>query len=98
MRGGLAFCGDFALIGLSKPREKTFSGLQLDDELNKRDVDARCGIIVVDLRTGDLVHSLTIEGIVTELFDVITLPNTLAPSAIGIVSDEIRRMLSIPPD
>ena len=94
---GLAFCGDFALIGLSKPRNKTFSGLALDDALKAHDVDARCAIIVVDLRTGDLVHSLKIGGLITELFDVVTLPGIQRPSAIGIVSDEIRRMISVPP-
>ena len=94
---GLAFTGDYALVGLSKPREKTFTGLALDDSLLRHDAEPRCGIIVIDLRSGDLVHSLNIEGIVGELFDVATLVNSIRPSAIGIVSDEIRRIISIPP-
>ena len=41
---GLSIVGDYALIGLSLPRDnKTFSGLPLDDALNARDVSARCG-------------------------------------------------------
>lgn len=94
---GLTFHGDFALIGLSKPRNKTFSGLALDDALKANDSDARCAIIVIDLRTGDQVHSLRIEGIVSELFDVVALPGVQRPCAIGTVSDEIRRVLSVPP-
>lgn len=95
---GLNFIGNFALIGLSKSRNKSFTGLSLDDELKKRDGQSRCGIIVVDLRSGDIVHSLNIEGVVDEIYDVVALPGVSRPSAIGTVSDEIRRIISIPPD
>ena len=94
---GLNFIGDFALIGLSKSRSKSFTGLSLDDELKKRDGQSRCGLIVVDLRSGDLVHSLNIEGVVEEIYDVVALPGVMRPCAIGTVSDEIRRIISIPP-
>jgi len=93
---GVAFQGDYALLGTSKPRHnKTFSGLPLDDALVRRNVDARCGIQVVDLRSGDAVHWIRFEGLVDELYDVITLPGVRNPSLIGFVSDEIRRLISI---
>ena len=93
---GVAFHGDYALLGTSKPRHnKTFSGLPLDDALAQRNVEARCGIQVVDLRTGDAVHWIRFEGLVDELYDVITLPGVRNPSLIGFVSDEIRRLISI---
>jgi uncharacterized protein (TIGR03032 family) len=93
---GVAFHGDYALLGTSKPRHnKTFSGLPLDDALARRNVEARCGIQVVDLRSGDAVHWLRFEGLVEELYDVITLPGVRNPSLIGFVSDEIRRLISI---
>lgn len=94
---GLAFIGDFALIGLSKARGQSFSGLALDDALKQHDAEARCGIIVVNLRTGDLVHSLTVIGVIDELFDVAILPDVVRPAAIGLVNDEIRRLISVPP-
>jgi uncharacterized protein (TIGR03032 family) len=94
---GLSFTGDFALIGLSKPRGQSFSGLALDDALKQHDAEARCGIIVVNLRTGDLVHSLSVTGVIDELFDVVTLPSIRRPAAVGLVNDDIRRMISIPP-
>jgi len=93
---GLSFHGDFALVGLSKPREnKTFSGLALDDHLKSRNAEARCGIQVIDLRSGDIVHWLRIEGVVEELYDVVTLPRVRRPMALGFKTDEIRRVLSI---
>jgi uncharacterized protein (TIGR03032 family) len=95
---GVAFHGDYALLGTSKPRHnKTFSGLPLDDALAQRNVEARCGIQVVDLRSGDAVHWIRFEGLVDELYDVITLPGVRNPSLIGFVSDEIRRLISIEP-
>jgi len=90
---GLAFHGDFAIVGLSKPREnKTFMGLELDDRLASQGVKPRCGLYVIDLRTGDIVHNLRVEGIVEELYDVAVLPEVRRPMAIGFRSDEIRRV------
>lgn len=93
---GLAFQGDFALVGISKPREnRTFSGLPLDNKLQEKDAEARCGILAIDLRSGDIVHSLRIEGVVTELYDVAVLPGVKQPMAIGFQSDEIRRVVTM---
>lgn len=46
------FAGSGALVGLSLPRDGTFSGRRLDDELQRRDADPRCGVQVIDLRKG----------------------------------------------
>lgn len=92
---GLSFIGDYAIAGLSLPRNKTFSGLALDTNLAERDVEPRCGLVVIDLNTGDLVHWLRIEGIINELYDVVVLPGARRPSALGFRTDEIRRVLSV---
>lgn len=93
---GLAFHGRFAVIGLSLAREnKTFQGLPLDDALARRGAEARCGLLVVDLRTGDVVHWLRFGGMVRELYDVVTLPGVRRPTALGLVTDEIRRTITI---
>lgn len=93
---GLAFTGDFAIVGLSRPRHnKTFSGLALDEHLRTKEAEARCGLLVIDLRTGDIVHSLRIEGVVEELYDVQVLPGVRRPMAIGFRTDEIRRIITM---
>ena len=93
---GLAFIGNFAVVGLSKPREnKTFSGLALDDRLREKNIEARCQLQVIDLKRGDVVHSLRIEGVVSELYDVVVLPGVRRPTALGFKTDEIRRVISI---
>ncbi len=93
---GLSFHGDFALIGLSRPRNnKTFGGLALDDNLKSRNAEARCGIQIIDLRTGDVAHWLRMEGVVEELYDVVALPNVRRSMALGFKTDEIRRVLSV---
>jgi uncharacterized protein (TIGR03032 family) len=95
---GMTFVGDrFAVIGLSKPRNsKTFSGLPLDDNLATRKVSARCGLLIVDLQSGDITDWVRIESnIVDELYDVVALPGARRPSLIGFQSDEIRRVLRV---
>jgi uncharacterized protein (TIGR03032 family) len=96
---GLVFVGEFAVIGLSLPRHnRSFSGLALDDALSRRGAAPRCGLLVVDLRTGDAVHSLRLEGAIHELYDVAAMPAVARPMALGFRSDEIRRMITIAPD
>jgi len=93
---GLSFVGDFALVGLSRPRhEKTFGGLPLDENLAQRGVDARCGIHVIDLRTGDIAYWLRIEGAVEELYDVVTLDGVRNPAVLPLESDELRKTVTV---
>jgi uncharacterized protein (TIGR03032 family) len=95
---GLAFAGDYAVVGLSRARKnRTFTGLPLDEELQARGAEARCGLLVIDLKSGDTVHWVRIEGVVEELYDVVALPGVRRPMALGFKTDEIRRMLSVGP-
>ena len=95
---GLSFAGNFAVIGLSRPRKDgSFSGLQLDEELKKRDATAHCGLQVIDLRTGDAVHWLRFSGVIEELYDVAIMPGIIRPMTIGLLTDEIRRIIRLPP-
>jgi len=90
---GLAFSRHYAIVGLSKPREKTFTGLPLDDELAKRQAVPQCGLQVIDLKTGDIVHWVKLEGSVSELYDVVVLPMVQKPMALGFKTDEIQRTI-----
>ena len=91
---GLAFVGDHAVIGVSRPREnRTFDGLALNERLEREGVGPLCHLAVVNLVTGDVEHRLIIEGVVEELYDVAVLPGVIRPSVIGFRSDEIRRTI-----
>ena len=93
---GLAFINGFAIMGMSKCREnRTFSGLDLDDNLTKRKVEARCGVFVVDLSTGDLVQWVRLEGAVFEMYDVAVIPGVVRPMTLGLRQEVIPRTISI---
>jgi len=93
---GMAIVGPYAIVGLSTCREnRTFSGLPLDANLDKRDAEPRCGLQVIDLRTGESPHWVRLGGILKELYDVVALPGVVRPMALGFKTDEIRRMLRL---
>jgi uncharacterized protein (TIGR03032 family) len=93
---GVSFHKNYAVVGLSRPRNnKTFSGLALDERLAAEGVSARSGLLVIDLTTGAIVHALYAEGFVTELYDVVVLPEVIRPSMIGFQNDQIKRLLSL---
>ena len=93
---GLTFSGDYAVVGLSQCREnRSFQGLALDDNLKSHDAEPQSGICVIDLKSGDLVHWLWLQGVVRELYDVIVLPGVRRPTVVGFKTDEIRRTITI---
>jgi uncharacterized protein (TIGR03032 family) len=87
---GLAFCGDYAVIGVSGCRSnRTFQGLHLERTLRDKTAEARCGLQIVELATGAVAHSVRIEGVIHELYDVAVLPGVRRPKAMGFLSDEV---------
>jgi uncharacterized protein (TIGR03032 family) len=88
---GLTFVGNYAVVGLSKPRrEKAFAGLPLESHMNQRNVSPQCGLQVIDLQSGTEVHWLRLEGTVEELYDVVVLPGVMRPKVLGFKTEEIR--------
>ena len=93
---GLAFIGRYAVIGLSRPRHsQTFAGLALDDRLSENDAVARCGMLIVDIDSGNAVEWVRFEHTIDELYDVAVLPRVRAAEAIGFKSDDIKREITV---
>ena len=68
---GLAFHEDYAIIGLSQARHNgKFSGLDLGESLDQRSESAICGLMVVNIETHKICHSLEFDAPIAELFDV----------------------------
>jgi uncharacterized protein (TIGR03032 family) len=96
---GLAFVGDYAIVGLSRPRrDGTFSGLKLDENLRERDAEPRSGLHIINLNTGDVEEWLRFEGDVQELYDVVVLQGARRPMLLGFQTDDIQRTYSIEDD
>jgi uncharacterized protein (TIGR03032 family) len=75
---GLAIHGGYAFVGLSKPRP-TLEGVPI---VARRD-ELRCGVWVVDLRTGGIAAHLEFCTGVEEIFDVQVLPGIVFPFVSG---------------
>jgi uncharacterized protein (TIGR03032 family) len=93
---GLACFGPFAFVGLSRIRETTvFGGIPIAE---RRD-QLKCGVTVVDLRTGKSIASLTFASGVEEIFAVEILPGARCPvlSAPNPTGDGAETMWLVPP-
>ncbi|MGF1532492.1 MAG: TIGR03032 family protein [Bernardetiaceae bacterium] len=95
---GLAFHDKYAIVGLSGPRhDKTFGGLPLEERLKQKDALPKCGLMVIDIESGDIVHWYHFEGgLITELFDVQVIEQSICPSVLGFKTTEINRTISFP--
>jgi uncharacterized protein (TIGR03032 family) len=83
---GIAFVGQHAVVALSRlrPDKNGLIGqINLGQRLEAEGHYQRCGLLVFDLNTGKLAHWLSIEGQVTELYDVAFLPGIHRPYTPG---------------
>jgi ribosomal protein S18 acetylase RimI-like enzyme len=58
--------------------------------------EAQCGLMLIDLNTGNILHWLHIDGVVEELFDVVVLLGVMQPTAIGLQNEDIERLVTFP--
>jgi uncharacterized protein (TIGR03032 family) len=90
---GLDFCGPYAFVGLSQVRETAvFAGLPLTERSEER----KCGVWVVDLRSGATAAFLQFEGAVQEIFGVQVVPQVRFPELL--VDDPLLASTYILPD
>ena len=96
---GLCFSGNYAIVGISLPRhDPTFQGLAVQENLQEANVSARCGLLIIDITSGDIVQWMRFEDPIRELYDVIVLPEVIRPRLVGFKSDEIRTIVWADPD
>ena len=90
---GLCFVGPFALVGLSKIREKyLFGGLPIEQAFRS----LICGVCVVDLRTGAVVGWFEFTSGCTELYDVQFLPGICRPMILNLEKAASREAFTLP--
>jgi uncharacterized protein (TIGR03032 family) len=94
---GLAFYGNYAFVGLSKPRYKRFEGLALDEKLKQADSEPWCGVQIIDLKTNSCVDWFRIDGNVSELYDLEIIPESICPMAVPPESPEAAELVTFAP-
>lgn len=91
---GMALIGPYAFIGLSKIRATSaMDGVPLAE----RREELKCGVAVVDLRSGTAVAMLEFQTAVEEIFDVQLIPGVRFPELIGFQQETILNTFVVPP-
>jgi uncharacterized protein (TIGR03032 family) len=80
---GLAFVSHYAVATISLPRATVFDHLPLAEGMRARGASPWCGLLIIDLRNGDIAHWLRMRGDVTELFDVGVIVGIRCPRGLG---------------
>lgn len=98
---GIAFVGDYAVVALSRlrPEKNGLVGqINLAERLESQGFYQRCGLLAFNLKTGQLAHWLSIEGQVTELYDVAFLAGIRRPYTPGFREPEQHQWrMQLPP-
>lgn len=91
---GMSIVDGHAIVTVSKPRNGSFAGLLLDGELKARDAEPWCGVLIVNLASGDIVEWIRLEGHITEMFDVAAMPGVVCPMSVGPNTAEMQNTIS----
>ncbi len=95
---GLAFYGDYAVVGSSQARSSDlFSGLPLLDRLQMNQAQPHRGLYVVHLPSGQIKHWLSFEVSKGEIYDVVILPGVRRPKATGQHTLDIQKWVTVAP-
>jgi len=90
---GLAICGGYAFVGLSKIRSTSaMDGVPLA----QRRADLKCGVAVINLRTGAVTATIDFETAVEEIFDVQVLAGNRFPEVLGFQQETIQNTFVVP--
>lgn len=89
---GLHFYKNYAFICCSAPRDETFNGLPLDQELKDRDAEPQCALEIINMDTMEVEYSAQITGSVKEIYDVGLIENCRQPLLHGFLGDDIRKI------
>jgi uncharacterized protein (TIGR03032 family) len=92
---GLALCGPYAFVGLSRIRATSaMDGVPL---AARRD-ELKCGVAVVDLAAGGVCGMLEFQSAVEEIFDVQLLAGLRFPEVMGFQKDTLHHTFIVPPE
>jgi uncharacterized protein (TIGR03032 family) len=97
---GLAFAGQYAFVGLSKPRASSTPRLSFDDlPISERSTPQSCGVSIVDLGSRRESARLEFHSGIDEIFDVQAVTQTRNPLINGPypIADGIPPIWVIPP-
>jgi uncharacterized protein (TIGR03032 family) len=90
---GLAICGPYAFVGLSKVRETaTFGDVPICEQFAHR----RSGVWVIDLTTGQTTATLEFQGEVAEIFDIQILSGIRFPAVLGLQKEAVGATFVVP--
>jgi uncharacterized protein (TIGR03032 family) len=90
---GLALCGPYAFVGLSRIRPTSaMDGVPLAE----RREQLKCGVAVVDWRSGQSLAFLEFQSAVEEIFDVQLLPGLRFPEVVGFQKETFHHTFIIP--
>ena len=90
---GLALSGRYAFVGLSKIRPtSTMDGVPLAE----RRSELICGVVAVNLDSGQVIGSLEFKSAVEEIFDVQLMPGVRFPEVIGFQQETIQHTFVVP--
>jgi uncharacterized protein (TIGR03032 family) len=95
---GMTIHNGFAIAALSQARHGHFGELALQKELDSRGVEAWCGLVVIDLKKGQILEFMRINSGFTELFDVAAMRGVRNPMSVGPGSEDILTTIRFNPN
>ena len=94
---GLAIRDQHAVVAVSRPpRGESFDGLPLAERLTGAEASGRCGIYIVDLRSGYVEHSLIFSAGSAEIHALALLDGVGSATSVPFTGEEVQELVTVP--
>ena len=92
---GMVFQGHYVVIALSRMRPSSLeAGMLLEKRLKEKNITPVCGLVIFNLRTGGVEHTLSFDEAVSELYDVAFVAGSRLPYSPGFQEPEVHKAIS----
>ena len=91
---GLAIHNGHTIVTASKPRDGSFKELALQGEIGTHDGEPWCGVFAVNLRHGDIVEWIELDGAIAKLSNLVALLGLRCPMSLGISTAKIQNAIT----
>jgi uncharacterized protein (TIGR03032 family) len=92
----LCFVSDYAILSISTPQAHSdiLDGCTLLAQIKKHDMPLRCGIVAINLKTGELLQGLAFDEQVGQVSGMALIPQKRLPHIISLASKDVSEFIT----
>ncbi len=91
------FHAHYAVVSVGRPDPQEAESVSVLQNLAQHNLAPTCGVVVIDLNSGDIVGQITFDQVINEIPALVLLRDVYRSAMVGLDSKEMGRMITVGP-